>query len=296
MFKFIVISLIVLVSLSYSIFLFKDIYTHRAELKSEKPSSKWLPVSSFVIFFLSTFGISDFAISTVVYSKLGWVDIKKLPGTLNTQGAIPFAVMALSYVSSVNVGIKTLIVCIISQMVGAYIGPRIVVNLSEISIKRVLSIGLLVAACLIFAGQMGWIKSTGMATELYGWKLLTASLALFTFGMLNNIGIGSFSVTMVTVYLLGMDPLAAFPIMMGACTFSIPIGSMQFIKYGRYNRKITLSSAIFGIVGVLTAVLLVQSLATYMLKWLVIIVLLYSSYTMMTSLIRQKKDALSSKI
>ncbi|WZU00935.1 hypothetical protein MGH68_15810 [Erysipelothrix sp. D19-032] len=56
----------------------------------------------------------------------------------------------------------------------------------------------------------------------------------------NNIGIGSYALTSATVYALGMSPLVAFPIMMGACTFSVPIGSMQFIKLDSYSRKITL--------------------------------------------------------
>lgn len=50
----------------------------------------------------------------------------KLPGTLNTQCVVPVAVMALSYITAINVGIKTLAVCIICQIIGAYLGPRFV--------------------------------------------------------------------------------------------------------------------------------------------------------------------------
>ena len=52
---------------------------------------------------------------------------------------------------------------------------------------------------------------------------------------------------MVTVYMLGLNPVAAFPIMMGACTFSVPVGSVQFIKLDDYSRKITLFTATFGV-------------------------------------------------
>ena len=87
---------------------------------------------------------------------------------------------------------------------------------------------------------MNWIPSNGTASELYGGKLILAGFLLFVYGALNNIGIGSYALTMVTVYLLGLNPVAAFPIMMGACTFSVPIGSVQFIKFNEYSRKITL--------------------------------------------------------
>lgn len=159
-------------------------------------------------------------------------------------------------------------------------------KLPEDTIKKFVGIGLIVAAFLIFAGQMNWIPSNGVAKELYGGKLVLAAVLLFTYGALNNIGIGSFALTMVTVYLLGMDPIAAFPIMMGACTFSVPTGSVQFIKLDQYSRRITLFTSTFGVLGVLVAVFLVKSLNTYLLKWLVIIVLIYSSYTM---LVEQKR-------
>ncbi|TDM14326.1 sulfite exporter TauE/SafE family protein [Macrococcus bovicus] len=274
---------VVLVNLYFLFFFAKDVATHTQEMKAEPANAKALPFSSFAMFFLSTFGISDFAIGTVLYDKLKWVDIKKLPGTLNTQCVIPVAVMAICYISSIDVGIKTLVVCIICQVIGAYIGPRFVVKLPANIIKVFIGFGLIVAALLIFAGQMNWIASSGTATELYGFKLVLTGFLLFVYGALNNIGIGSYALTMVTVYLMGMDPVAAFPIMMGACTFSVPVGSVEFVKLQHYSRKITLFAATFGVLGVLTAVFLVKSLDTYMLKWVVIAVLLYSAYTMLES-------------
>ena len=276
---------------SYFLFVFvKDVVSHKEEVKKEQASSKILPFSAFIMFFLSTFGISDFAIGSVLYPKLNWVSIKKLPGTLNTQCVIPVATMALSYITSIEVGIKTLVVCIVCQVIGAYIGPKFVVKLPERTIKLFVSIGLIVAAILIFAGQMNWIPSNGTATELYGVKLILAGVLLFVFGALNNIGIGSYALTMVTVYMLGLNPAAAFPIMMGACTFSVPVGSVQFVKFGEYSRKITLFAATFGVLGVLCAVFLVKSLDTVMLKWVVILVLIYSAYSMIASLINAKNN------
>ena len=89
--------------------------------------------------------------------------------------------MALSYITSIEVGIKTLVVCIVCQVIGAYIGPKFVVKLPERTIKLFVSIGLIVAAILIFAGQMNWIPSNGTATELYGGKLILAGVLLFVF-------------------------------------------------------------------------------------------------------------------
>ena len=127
--------------------------------------------------------------------------------------------MALSYITAINVGIKTLAVCIICQIIGAYLGPRFVVKLPE-NDQTVCRHRIGHCCILNFMGQMNWIPSNGTASELYGGKLILAGFLLFVYGALNNIGIGSYALTMVTVYLLGLNPVAAFPIMMGACTFS----------------------------------------------------------------------------
>lgn len=282
--------LIVAINAYFIIYFVRDLIKNKQSFKEEPGDTRILPFTSFIIFFLSTFGISDFAIGTVLYPKMNWVSMKKLPGTLNTQCVVPVAVMALSYITAINVGIKTLAVCIVCQVIGAYLGPRFVVKLPERTIKLFVGVGLLVAAFLIFAGQMNWIPSNGTASELYGGKLVLAGFLLFVYGALNNIGIGSYALTMVTVYLLGLNPVAAFPIMMGACTFSVPIGSVQFIKFNEYSRKITLFTSTFGVLGVLVAVFLVKSLNTYMLKWLVIFVLLYSAYTMLGSQLKKLKS------
>jgi uncharacterized membrane protein YfcA len=109
------------------------------------------------------------------------------------------------------------------------------------------------------------------------------------YGALNNVGIGSYALTMATVYAFGLNPGIAFPIMMGACTFSVPIGSMQFIKFDSYSRKITLYAAIFGSIGVLFAAFIVKSLDVSMLQWIVVVVIIYSAFTIINDLRKTKK-------
>jgi uncharacterized membrane protein YfcA len=217
----------------------------------------------------------------VFYRLKKLVSDKKLPGTLNTQCVIPVAVMGFAFISSIQVNITTLVVCIFSQVIGAYIGPRFVVKLSSTIIRKIIGIGLLIAALIIFAGKFNWLPIGGMATELHGIKLLIAAISLFLFGALNNVGIGSYPLTMTTIYALGMSPLVSFPIMMGACAFSTSIGSIQFIKHGQYSRKITLFTSTFGVIGVLTAVYLIKTLNVSLLQWVIATILVYTSISML---------------
>jgi uncharacterized membrane protein YfcA len=233
-----------------------------------------------VTFFLSTFGISDFAISTVIFRQFKWVEDVRLPGTLNTECVVPVAVMALAYISSIQVDLTTLVVCIAAQVVGAYIGPRFVVRMNVNLIKRFIIVGLVVAAAMILLGKYRLLPAGGEATGLQGGKLILAGVLLFVYGALNNVGIGSYAPTMATVYALGLNPAVAFPIMMGACTFSVPISSIQFVKFDAYSRKITLFTSTVGLVGVLIAVFIVKSLDVEMLKWVVAVVILIAAASM----------------
>lgn len=285
----VVLTLIVIVNGAFAITFIKDLIAHKGETMGEPGHPIAMAISSFMLFFLSTFGISDFAIGTVLYRKLRWTTDKKLPGTLNTECVIPVAVMALSYISSIDVELKTLIIAIIAQVIGAYIGPRFVVKMNVDLIKKFISTGLFIAAALILMGKFGVYPSGGEAIGLSGFKLIALGLLSLFYGALNNVGIGSYALTMATVYAFGLNPGVAFPIMMGACTFSVPVGSMQFIKFDSYSRKITLFTSIFGSIGVLFAAFIVKSMDVSMLQWLVAAVLIYSAITMIHDLKKASK-------
>lgn len=261
--------------------LIRDFILHKGILKAEPGNNITLIFSSMIIFFLSSFGICDYSISTLFYRMRKLVTDKKLPGTLNTQCVIPVAVMAFSFISSIQVDLTTLYACIILQVLGAYLGPRFVVKLPLDVLRKVIAFGLFLTAFLILFGKLQWMPLGGVSIGLHGIKLFIACLFLFVFGAMNNLGIGSYPLTMATLYTLGMSPLATFPIMMGACAFSTAVAGMQFIRYGEYSRKITVFTSTFGVIGVLIAVDFIKSLNVSLLQWLITIILFYSSISML---------------
>lgn len=285
----VILILVVLVNGLFAIRFVLDVLQHKEELKEEPGNPVAMAIVSFFMFFLSTFGISDFAIGSSLYPKAKWVSDKKLPGTLNTECVIPVAVMALAYISSIEVGLLTLVTAIVCQVVGAYVSPRYVTKLPANQIKRFVAAGLFIAVGLILAGKFGIYPSGGELSSLEGGSLILFALLCMLFGALNNIGIGSYALTMATVYAMGLNPSIAFPIMMGACTFSVPIGSMQFIKLDSYSRKITLFTSTFGVLGVLVAAFVVKSLDVSALLWVVVVVVLYSAITMLKSSFNKEK-------
>ena len=111
--------LIVLVNGLFAFRFFTDFMKHKKEAWAEPGNNVLLAVWGAVCFFFSTFGISDFALSTVLYRARKLIDDAKLPGTLNTQCAIPVAVMALAYISSIELNLYLLRAAFINS--GLYI-------------------------------------------------------------------------------------------------------------------------------------------------------------------------------
>lgn len=287
---YIILALVLVVNGAFGILFARDLAKNRGTVMKEPGNPIALAILSPIIFFFSTFGISDFAVASAIYPKLKWVDPKRLPGTLNTQCAIPVAFMALFFIRTIEVGIWTLVIAIAMQIIGSYVSPRFVVKLPAKQIKIFISIGLLIASVMITFRLIGFMPSGENMYYLTGWRLAVLAIAMFVFGALNNLGIGSYSLTMAAVYALGLSPAIAFPIMMGACTFSVPVGGMEFLRFeNSYSRKITLFTSTFGILGVLLATRLYGQLNLYHLTLVVIAVIFYSAVTMIMSVVKDGK-------
>ncbi|WP_429076626.1 TSUP family transporter [Aeromonas veronii] len=233
--------------------------------------------------FLDTLGVGSFAVKTACYKQFKLIDDRVLPGTLNGQCVLPTVTQSLIFVGAVAVDPLTLISMMMAAAAGAAWGARHVASFDRQTIRLVMAISLLVVAGLIFAGLLGLFPVGGDAMGLSGYKLAIALIGNFIFGVLMNVGIGLFAPCMTLVYLLGMNPLAAFPIMMGSTAVLSVFSAGTFIRKGAFDAKAVLAVAIFGPIGVVLAAMLVKSMDMEMLKWLVAFIVIYTSWTMYAS-------------
>jgi uncharacterized membrane protein YfcA len=146
-----------------------------------------------------------------------------------------------------------------------------------------MGIALLVAATLMLMTQLNLFPGGGEALGVRGPKLAMAVAGNFLLGAVMTLGIGLYAPCMILVSMLGMNPTAAFPIMMGSCAFLMPIGSLRFIRERSYSLRVALGLAIGGVPGVLLAAYIVKSLPLYAVRWLVIVVVLYAAVTLLLS-------------
>jgi uncharacterized membrane protein YfcA len=121
----------------------------------------------------------------------------------------------------------------------------------------------------------------GNDLSLTGGLLVAGLVGNFVLGVLMTIGIGLYGPCMILVSLLGMNPTAAFPIMMGSCAFLMPVASARFIKAGSYHPGATLGMMIGGIPAVLIAAYIVKSLPLTVIRYLVVVVVVYTSVSLL---------------
>jgi uncharacterized membrane protein YfcA len=118
-----------------------------------------------------------------------------------------------------------------------------------------------------------------------------AAAANCVFGVLCTIGIGLYAPCLITLSLLGMNPLAAFPIMMGSGALLQPISGGRFLALGRVDQRIALGLTLGGIPAVLIAAYLVKSMPLTLLRWLVIVVVVYTAVQLLRSNLRERRAA-----
>lgn len=238
--------------------------------------------------FCDTLGVGSFAIKTAGYKQFKLIDDQLLPGTLNCQAVLATVVQSLIFLTAVDVDPTTLVSLVIAACLGATWGARLVSSWDRQVIRLVMCIALLIVAGLMLAGQLKLFPLGGMSLGLTGWKLAIGIIGNFLFGALMTVGIGLYAPCMVMVYLLGMHPLAAFPIMMCSCAFLSFFSAGSFIRMNRINSRAAIVVAITGPIGVVIAAYLVKSLDMHVLAWLVTAVVLYTSATMYRSWAKER--------
>ncbi len=246
-----------------------------------------LLLTGFVANFFDTLGIGSFATTTAVFRQWRMVRDELIPGTLNAGHTLPTFAQAFIFTKLVPVDSRTLILMIVAAVAGAWLGAGIVAVWPRRRIQVGMGGSLIVAAGLMLGSQLGIIPGGGDALALEGTRLTIGLIGNFVLGALMTLGIGLYGPCLILVSLLGMNPTAAFPIMMGSCAFLMPVASARFIKAERYEPRATLGLAIGGLPAVLLAAYVITSLPLTVIRYLVVVIVVYTA----VGLLRGREDA-----
>ena len=239
--------------------------------------------------FFDALGIGSFATSTAVFRLFKMVPDRVIPGTLNAGHTLPTVAQAFIFTSIIPVDILTLFSMIAAAVLGAWLGAGIVSHWPKRRVQLGMGAALLAAAAFMLMRQYGLFPAGSDEIGVRGLKLGIAVIGNFALGALMTLGIGLYAPCMVLVSLLGMSEKTAFPIMMGSCAFLMPVGSLRFIREQSYSLRVALGLAIGGVVGSIVAGVFVKSLDLSTVRWLVIVVVLYTAVTMLYSAFNDKQ-------
>ena len=248
--------------------------------RGERPGALHALVGLVVNFF-DTLGIGSFATTTAAFRLMRLVPDELIPGTLLVGLALPVIAQALIFITVVDVNPTQMAILIASCVAGGWLGAGVVASISRRAIQLAMGIALTAAAALMLAGMLDLIPAGGTATTFSMPAFVVALVVSVVLGALLTIGIGNYAPSLIVFSLLGMDPRAAFPIMMGSGAFVATIAGARFIARARFDSRAALGLTLGGIPGVLIAAWLVQSLPLDALRWVVLVVVIYSAISLL---------------
>jgi uncharacterized membrane protein YfcA len=288
--KTLLLAALALVTLFYLMVLWRGIQRARTDSGAPvTPTGPGLGIG-FVANFFDTLGIGSFATTTAMWRQWKLVADEWIPGTLNVGHTLPTIAQAFIFTKLVPVDSVTLTLMIIAAVLGSWLGAGVVAGWPRRKVQIGMGSALLVAASLMLMAQLEIGPAGGTLLKLEGGRLAAGLAGNFLLGALMPMGIGLYGPCMILIYLLGMDPKAAFPIMMGSCAFLMPAASARFVREKCFDAKAALGLALGGVPAVLIAAFLVKSMPLSVVRWLVVVVVIYTAVTLLRSAMAERSS------
>jgi uncharacterized membrane protein YfcA len=244
----------------------------------------------FVANFFDTLGIGSFAPTTAYMKFRGLIADELIPPTLIVGYAIPTALEAFVFITNVQIDPILLVTCIALSVLGALLGASLALRLPIQQVRLFMGVGLLVAAAIFALSNLGLMPAGGTATALGARSFVTAAAVSGVLGILMNLGIGNYGPQLIALSLLGLDPRAAFPVMMGSAAFLMLTSGIKLLALRPLNPGFLISMSLGGIPAVLIAAFIVRTLPLQQLRWGVVVVVTYAAFVMLFSAVTASAD------
>ena len=285
-----------MVPLALATLFFAVMATRAAIARRAVPTAETLALGALANFF-DTLGVGSFA------PTLAWLKFRRLvpdrliPSTMLVGYTLPSMTQAIIFLVLLGVFVDPILLvgCVIALLMGAVLGAGLVTKARASIVQGIVAVALLVAAILYTITNLDLMPGGGTAASLPLPLTVIAIAANFGFGLLLNFGVGNYAPTLVMLSLMGMDPRLSFPIMAGGAAFAGAAASTRHIAMGKVDLRIAGGLAIGGIPAVLVAAFMVRSMPVVMLRWLVIVVVVYAAAVMLRAALgsRREENALS---
>lgn len=245
-----------------------------------------------VVNFFDTLGIGSFATTTAWLKFRKMVPDRLIPPTLLVGLTPPAMLESVIFLILLGVLVDPVLLfgCAIAVLLGGLVGAPLVARARVWIIQLTVAIGLLAAAAAYAMTNLHMFPGGGTASSLPLSLTILAIAANFGFGILLNFGVGNYAPTLVILSLMGMDPRLCFPIMATGASLMGAGAGVRHIQIAQIDLKVVLGLSIGGIPGVLVAAFIVKSMSLEMLRWLVIVVVLYAATVMLRAAWKGRRE------
>ena len=277
---------IVLATLTFTAVLLKAVIARRAT-----PTLETIGLGAVVSFF-DTLGIGNFAPSTAWLKFRRLVPDRLIPPTILVGLTITAVVESIIFLLRLGVKVDPVLLvgCIIACTVGGMIGAPLVHRTRVWIVQFVVAIGLTLAAIAYGMTNLHMFPGGGTASGLPLALTVIAIAANFIIGILLNYGVGNYAPTLVMLSLMGMDPRLCFPVMAGAAALMGSTAGIRHLNTGHIDLRVVLGLTIGGIPAVFVAAYIVVTMPLEILRWMVLVVVLYAAAIMFQSAIRGRRE------
>ena len=241
-----------------------------------------------VVNFFDTLGIGSFA------PTMAWLKVRvrmpdrQIPCTLIVACTLPTILQAGVFMVLLGVHVDTLLLAgySVALLAGGLLGARLVTRARIWIVQGVVASALLIAAALYAASNLHLLPAGGVAASLPLPLVFAAICASFLMGVLLNFGVGHYAPSLIMFSLMGMDPRLVFPIMATGGALAAAVVSARHIRKGVADIRIAVGFAVGGVLAVLVAALVVKDMPVELLRWLVIVVVVYAAAVMLRDAVR----------
>lgn len=244
-----------------------------------------ITIIGFVANFLDTFGIGSFAVIVALRSIFRVMPEERLLiGTMNVQAVFPTLVQSLIFLHFVNVDHLLLFIAVAAISLGGILSGLIASQLKIQVVRKIMLLAFAVSGCTILLNQLHLLELKTTISNLQGTHLVIFGICMFFAGLMPAFGVGYYSLVQIIIFMLGLNPILAFPIMTTACSFQMPLTALSFTFKQKFYPKETIYLALAGVVGALIAAPLISHVPSFWLKWFLLIIIIYNIITIQSKI------------
>jgi len=280
-----------LVPIALATLLFSIVLVKAAIAKRAGPTAETMALGAVVSFF-DTLGIGSFAPTTAWLKFRRLVPDRKIPPTILVGLTTPAVVESVIFLKQLGVKVDPVLLvgCVVACLMGGLIGAPLVHRTRVWIVQLIVAVGLLAAATAYAMTNLHMFPGGGTLSSLSPALTILAIVANFLFGVLLNYGVGNYAPTLVILSLMGMDPRLCFPIMAGAAALMGAGAGVRHINTGQLDLRVVIGLTIGSIPAVFIAAYIVVTMPLELLRWLVLVVVLYAAAIMLHAALLGRRE------